>query len=81
MWGQDGGLGGVPAQEGWAVRLPALPPGPGWLGLGRGAPPSCKAAGRRPQPLVLSDVPLLQDDLSLPGRQLALIVAQRPQLL
>lgn len=31
--------------------------------------------------LVLSDVPLLQNDLSLPGRQLALVVAQRPQLL
>lgn len=31
--------------------------------------------------LVLSDVPLLQDDLSLPGRQLGLVVAQRPQLL
>lgn len=31
--------------------------------------------------LVLSDVPLLQDDLSLPGRQLGLVVAQRPQFL
>ena len=50
-------------------------------GAGSGGGPKLsrlRAGGRR---LVLSDVPLLQDDLSLPGRQLALVVAERPQLL
>lgn len=43
--------------------------------------PRAHGAARGELHLVLSDVPLLQDDLSLPGRQLGLVVAQRPQLL
>lgn len=60
---------------GWRGSQP-FRPGP-QAGAGLGAPPELERLR-----LVLSDVPLLQNDLSLPGRQLAsLAVAQRPQLL
>lgn len=75
--GPERGQGEVPAREGKAARLPALPP----RGQGEAGAPRAHGAARGGLHLVLSDVPLLQDDLSLPGRQLGLVVAQRPQLL
>lgn len=83
MRGRAGVRGGGAGRRGVAW----LPAGPSRLGrLGQGPPPprpprpQLPRSGRK-QRLVLSDVPLLQDDLSLPGRQLGLVVAQRPQLL
>ena len=79
-----GGQGGVTAPEGRAAWLPALPSRPaGWGGGCLPPPPSPQLARMRAgkQHLVLSDVPFLQDNLSLPGRQFSLVVAQRSQLL
>lgn len=77
-WGCGGGVGVKEGfQRGRGGRRGSQPfrLGPAGRGGSGGTPELARLR------LVLSDVPLLQNDLSLPGRQLALVVAQRPQLL
>lgn len=78
--GPGRGIGKVPAgTEGKGARLPALPHQPDRMGRGLGGrSPSLRtreATRKRPRLLLLRDLPLLQDDLSLPGRELGLVVA------
>lgn len=68
-------------EEGCAAPSPSAPAGQ--VGRGLGDPHllelwRLRAGGRD---ALLRDFPFLQDDLSLPGRQLALVIAQCPQLL
>lgn len=66
-----------PVQDGGPGRKKMFSQGPGWGGWVRMGRTAGQGRGRWPSSL-FGYIPFLQDDLSLPGGQLGLVIAQGP---